>query len=67
MGQEVVNLITSLGFPMVAAIVIYTDSRKDKDRLYNALDKFGDKLDKFDTTLQGIDKRLEDVEDKIKK
>ena len=67
MGQEVVNLITSLGFPMVAAIVIYADSRKDKDRLYNALDKFGDKLDKFDTTLQGIDKRLEDVEDKIKK
>ena len=64
--ENIAELITSIGFPMVAAIVIYLDSRKDKDRLYNALDAFGDKLDKFDFTLQGIDKRLQDVEDKLK-
>ena len=60
--QEVINIITTLGFPMVACIVIYLDSRKDKDRLYTALDSFGDKMDKFDATLKSIDKRLEDVE-----
>lgn len=63
MEQGIVNLITTLGFPMVACIVIYMDSRKDKDRLYTALDNFGDKMDKFDLTLQSIDKRIQDLEE----
>ena len=64
--ESIINIITTLGFPMVACIVIYLDSRKDKERLYDALDTFGDKLDKFDYTLQGIDKRLQEVEAKLK-
>ena len=68
--QEVTNIITTLGFPMVACIVIYLDSRKDKERLYNTIDefgktliKFGDKMDNFDNTLKSIDRRLEDLEE----
>ena len=64
--EPVVELITTLGFPMLACMVIYFDSRKDKERLYEALDKFGDKMDKFDGTLQSIDKRLQDLEKDVK-
>ena len=56
------DLIATLGFPMVACMVIYLDSRKDKERLYEVLDNFGDKMDKFDTTLNSIDKRLAELE-----
>lgn len=63
--EQLIDVITSLGFPMVACVVIYMDSRKDKDRLYTALDTFGDKMDKFDYTLQTINARLEKVEQKI--
>lgn len=51
---------------MVACIVIYMDSRKDKDRLYTALDQFGDNMDRFDLTLKSIDKRLADLEERSK-
>ena len=64
--QEIINIITTLGFPMVACIVIYLDSRKDKERLYNALDHFGDNMERFDTTLQSIDKRIEALEERSK-
>ena len=62
--QELINIITTLGFPMVACIIIYLDSRKDKERLYTALDNFADNMEKFDLTLKSIDKRLEDLERK---
>lgn len=60
--DQITNLITSIGFPMVACIVIYLDSRKDKERLYSILEEFGVKLDKFDGTLKSIDSRIHDLE-----
>ena len=64
--QEIINIITTLGFPMVACIVIYIDSRKDKDKLYQALDHFGDNMERFDDTLKSIDKRLGELEERSK-
>ena len=62
--EQLVEFITSVGFPMAAAIFIYMDSRKDKDRMFDALDKFGDRMENFDRTLQSIDNRLQDLERK---
>ena len=64
--EMIIELATTIGFPMAAAIVIYWDSRKDKERLFDTIDAFGDKMDKFDITLQGIDKRLGDLEERSK-
>lgn len=73
--EEMVNLITQVGFPMVACIVIYMHSEKKaqeqrednkarEDRMFTQLDKFGDAMDRFDTTLKNIDNRLKVLEDK---
>ena len=62
--EQFVEIIATFGFPMCACIAIYMDSRKDKERLFDTIDAFGDKLDKFDDTLQGIDRRLADLEEK---
>ena len=64
--NEIVDLISTFGFPMVLCGLFYMDSRKDKERLYKALDNFGDKMDKFDQTLQGIDHRLTELEERSK-
>lgn len=62
--MEVLELITNIGFPMAFCIIIYLDSRKDKERLFNTIDSFGEKMDKFDQTLQGIDTRLKELEER---
>lgn len=75
---DLTNLITTIGFPIVACIVIYKqmaknmenqreDSLKREEKLFNQLDKFGESLNNFDNTLKSIDQRLKDIEDKINK
>ena len=60
--DEIVQLVSTIGFPMVACVYIYMDSRKDKERLYDTIDKFGDTLTKFGDTMECIDHRLERLE-----
>lgn len=73
---EITNLITTIGFPISACIVIYKqmaknmenqreDSLKREEKLINQLNKFGESLNAFDNTLKSIDKRLKDIEYKI--
>lgn len=73
---EITNLITTIGFPISACMVIYKqmaknvenqreDSLKREEKLINQLDKFGESLNAFDNTLRTIDKRLSDIEYKL--
>lgn len=51
---DIINLIGSVGFPIVACLFLF----KQNDKLSNTLSELS-------TTLSGINQRLDNIEDKI--
>lgn len=66
MTNEILNAISTVGFPIVMctgfAWVLYTIIT----RLFAQIDRFGESLDKFNDTLIIMDKRIENIEDSLK-
>lgn len=65
-ATAIFEMISTMGLPIVLCVFYVWQSTKEKDRLYNALELFGQQLNAFNTTLTAIDKRLENVEDTLK-
>ena len=66
MTNEVLNAVSTVGFPIVMCsgfgyflYIIIT-------KLLTQIDKFGESLDKFNDTLIIMDKRIENIEDSLK-
>lgn len=66
MTEEVLNAISTVGFPTVMctgfAYFLYLIINK----LLLQIDKFGETLDKFNNTLITMDKRIEHIENNLK-
>lgn len=71
--NELVNVISSIGFPIVACIGVAwyiandrkaerEENSKREERYLNTIDKFGDSLDRVNQTMLVMDKRLELLE-----
>lgn len=60
--NEIKELIGTFGFPLLACIVMYMDSRKDKKEYNESLNSFNSTLVQFGVTLSTIDKRLDNLE-----
>lgn len=52
--NDIINLIGSVGFPIVACCVLFRQN-----------DKLGTTLSELSATLQGINQRLDNIEDKV--
>lgn len=74
--NEIVNLISTVGFPIVACLGLgyfikatmdaqREDTRADKERMYQQLDKFGSILDESTKTIDRLNTRLDVLEGKI--
>lgn len=72
----ITQLISSIGFPIVACIGIgwfvnkqtqqqREDNAKREERMLGQLDKFSDALNSFNLTLEKIDSRLTNIEKTI--
>lgn len=71
--NEIVNIVGTVGFPIVACIGVAWYVKEDKktereenakreERYLNTIDKFGDSLNSINNTMLAIDKRLELLE-----
>lgn len=64
--EEILNAISSVGFPVAMcggfAYFLYVIIA----RLLLQIDKFGDSLDKFNNTLITMDKRIENIENSLR-
>lgn len=60
----VFDVISSVGLPVALCVWYVWQSSKDKTRLYDVIDKFGEQMNKFNETLITIDSRLQNLEDR---
>lgn len=71
--NDIVTIISSVGFPIVACIGVgyylqkerqaeREENAKREDRYLDTIDKFGDSLDRINQTMLVMDKRLELLE-----
>lgn len=76
MLSEIIDAISTVGFPVVAVIAcawfIYKNAKQAREdglrreeRLTLQIEKFGESMDAFNLTLNNINNRLTDIEEKI--
>ena len=54
--EEIINLISTVGFPIACCVVLYLNNRN-----------FSEALNNFNVTLKELSTRMENIEDKINK
>ena len=75
--NDVVNIISTVGFPITSCILymfyIYKDKQqtreehlKRENKLMEQLSKFNEIMNHFNDTLSSLDKRIENIENNLK-
>ena len=75
--NDIVNIISTVGFPITSCILymlyIYKDKNqtrdenlKREDKLMEQISKFNEIMNNFNDTLIGLDKRIENIENNLK-
>ena len=75
--NDIVNIISTVGFPIASCILymiyIYKDKQqtreehlKREDKLMEQLSKFNEIMNHFNDTLISLDKRIENIENNLK-
>lgn len=60
-GQEIINAIGSVGFPIVACCGLFYLYDKTIKEIVNALDNVASTLDNVNTTLNHVNAKLEEI------
>ncbi|MDY5645888.1 MAG: hypothetical protein SPF22_02610 [Candidatus Onthovivens sp.] len=66
MPNDVLNAVSTVGFPIVMCAGFGYFLYIIISKLLTQIDKFGESLDKFNATLIIMDKRIENIEDSLK-